>query len=291
MSKLARKRTSCPDSISHADCLRVFRQCLHVLEPDIKSCQEGGPFITYDTSIGSYDRAGMEKYKLLVRQFLLMNPSGVFTKKLLEKALCALSESNRQFITKNRSSLFAADEAYKIVSMFQGLRSIRKSMSAGSRVPKFIHDQLDLLDTAWEIDDEDKQQQNSPANISDSDKATFDRADAIDARREAFVHVLRPQLGTRRRCVLRRLSSATSSNTAGPRAMVGDVGKVSSPEDIGDVDEAQSETKPPPSKIGKTQGREWQAPLAWWDETSGCAKCLDDGCELTHGRTRDDGGS
>lgn len=100
----------------------------------------------YDETVTGHDKKNLYKYRTLLTEVLLANSTGILKKCVVVDGFSLYSQDNRDFLTSGRHDQFLRDEAYTLTVMIQAIKSIKKNMSSGARLPSWLKDLVSLLD-------------------------------------------------------------------------------------------------------------------------------------------------
>ena len=221
---LKRNRTKCPEELTHGDVTDAFRACATELQPFVDQCSEGAAFIDYDWREKKQDRKCMFQFRHLLRELLSRNSTGCFKKTiLLEGMLDWNSTLKGEPLTSGKRPSFARETMYNLQQMLLNVKLTKKSLTVGSKIPQWLLDLCSLLDSTVasagsddnNSDDDAPRHQHPPPNDDDHDNVNEATSSSqplgIQAAKQMFFAKAQPS--AKRRCVLRRITSDSSTTT------------------------------------------------------------------------------
>lgn len=254
-------RTKCPPHFSADAVVGILEGSSELLAPWVTRCRDGGELFYYNYTVKPYDKESLLVHKPLLSKFLMANSCGIFRKTIMVEGLRRWDASNGKVLTSGRTDTFIFTQAYNLIHMFLVLKSIRKSCRSGARLPTFLWEMVQLLDTVATFDagkeDEKEEHEKEEEELEELEEENLQPSASsmvpVCIQRANF---LQAAALSGRRCILRRkTSTATEDSTPCMQ------------EDMVEQDLVEPKKEMVEQKIP-------QGSLAWFDESAGVAKLL-----------------
>ena len=254
---LRRPHTKCPKDIVARDAADALGRCQASLSPAWKRFVRKQDCINYNFRLPSYDKGALFEFKGLLRELIMINGAGVFTKNLLIQGLTLFDSETGSRSVSAKHAGYVEKQAYAISHMFHVLRDIKKNTRVDNRLPAFLFDLVGLLDTQVGATNasELSPAPNQRADSNDLASAWRDRDSPMEQKHKLLTSSSRPE---KRRQILRRVTSSASHCST--------------------VHWSQSDIK---AEVPSISGLQREVGMCWYDEAYGVPRHLFNGVEET----------
>eukprot|EP00974_Lingulodinium_polyedra_P032240 3105451-Lingulodinium_polyedra.AAC.1 len=256
-----RWRAKCPESFTSEAALQCLQEARAGLACKLEAARQGGHVFSYNFGSAAPDRQALHEYQDTIRIFLMKNSSGIFKKSVMAAAFTHWNAMVDNVFTNNRPKYYLNDQVYALVSMFHAVKTIRKGVRKGSKLPAWLMDLVMMLDVPTPSEQESEHSQGSEEESKDAeDSQEESQSTGAQCSKELplvpmheLKHAFYKNTSPRSRPVLRRVSIASSSD------------------DI-----------PLPAHAGNTPTKDQVDPIKdqevkkvfWYDPIDNCGKCL-----------------
>lgn len=211
---LKRSRSKCPEHFTPDVMCDILKTCEVFLQRSIDSARQGNDFITYRWGLSCQDRESMLKYKELLTACIRHNPSCIFKKSVVEQGMHKWQQLHNNLLTHNRSPTFLKDQSYNLVHMLHCIKGVRKNMREGLKLPSWLRDIAQLVETSDLPDRSFSEPRSSPrSSINDSGEEDMHQPSLARSCKMQKQEFMQHKPVVRKRPLLRRCSSAATTSS------------------------------------------------------------------------------